>query len=162
MTITLTCNGRVLTVPEDMSVDLHTAESGRAYMSYERHALIVDEEGDLIVVIEGDLVVLEDLAEAKEVIDEYRANMLACFVCKDCTDNTSIMDEYYMVTDEIWAQAGMAPDGGMLCIGCLEARIGRQLTAADFPAYPVNHPAIFSQSERLAQRITCTEVKIAA
>jgi hypothetical protein len=31
-------------------------------------------------------------------------------------------------------------DGNFLCIGCLELRIGRQLTAADFTDCPVNVP----------------------
>jgi hypothetical protein len=34
----------------------------------------------------------------------------------------------------------MKPNGGgMLCIECLEKRIGRRLTAADFTDAPVNH-----------------------
>jgi len=46
-----------------------------------------------------------------------------------------------MVQDLVWIQAGMRwhavhDDGGgccgILCIGCLEHRIGRQLTPADF------------------------------
>jgi hypothetical protein len=28
---------------------------------------------------------------------------------------------------------------GFLCVGCLEKRLGRQLTAEDFPDYPINH-----------------------
>jgi hypothetical protein len=69
-----------------------------------------------------------------------------------------------MVHDGIWAQSG-APTrrvmdehttGCYLCIGCLELRIGRQLTAADFPDYPVNqvHPR---NTERLNQRLTAVE-----
>lgn len=47
----------------------------------------------------------------------------------------------YMVTDEVWAAAGMEPAGGWLCIPCLEARLGRPLTGYDFPAdIPLNHP----------------------
>jgi hypothetical protein len=38
--------------------------------------------------------------------------------------------EYYFVTDEIWKQAGAGK--GMLCIGCLEERLGRQLRFNDF------------------------------
>jgi hypothetical protein len=37
------------------------------------------------------------------------------------------------VADEVWAAAAMTALGGCLCIGCLENRIGRPLTAADFP-----------------------------
>jgi hypothetical protein len=45
--------------------------------------------------------------------------------------------EYYTVHDEIWAAAGM-PFEGFLCIGCLESRLGRTLTRADFDDAPVN------------------------
>jgi hypothetical protein len=41
--------------------------------------------------------------------------------------------EWYMVTDEIWAEAGMSDyNSGFLCIGCLEQRLGRTLTRDDF------------------------------
>lgn len=45
--------------------------------------------------------------------------------------------EVYMVRRKIWKQAGMEPWGGCLCIGCLEKRLGRQLTPRDFQK---NHP----------------------
>ena len=44
--------------------------------------------------------------------------------------------EYYMVRAEVWSAGGLA--SGFLCIGCLEARLGRVLTPSDFPALPVN------------------------
>jgi hypothetical protein len=43
-----------------------------------------------------------------------------------------------MVRDELWAAAGMTPDGGCLCIECLEARLGRQLDRSDFTDASVN------------------------
>jgi hypothetical protein len=46
--------------------------------------------------------------------------------------------EWYVVHDDLWAAAGMRKQGGCLCIGCLETRLGRQLTAADFGDAPVN------------------------
>jgi hypothetical protein len=76
------------------------------------------------------------------------------YLCKDCTKSTSKMDEYYMVKDEIWLEAGMEPDSGMLCIGCLEERIGRQLTNPDFKDLPINNPSFFDQSRRLKNRLT--------
>jgi hypothetical protein len=45
----------------------------------------------------------------------------------------------YMVHDHVWSDAGMDPDGGWLCVGCLEARLRRPLTGADFPELPLNH-----------------------
>jgi hypothetical protein len=46
----------------------------------------------------------------------------------------SAQSEVYMVHGHVWAKAGVAPYGGVLCIGCLEKRIGRELRPEDFPA----------------------------
>jgi hypothetical protein len=58
--------------------------------------------------------------------------------CVDCGIECLPVDErraeWYVVTKEVWAAAAMTPAGGCLCIGCLEARIGRQLAPTDFPA----------------------------
>ena len=40
--------------------------------------------------------------------------------------------EVYTVEPKVWEAAGMELMGGCLCIGCLEKRIGRTLTAKDF------------------------------
>lgn len=77
----------------------------------------------------------------------------AMFACVECKANTADLDEYYMVTDEIWAEVGMTPNGGMLCIGCLEDRLQRRLTRSDFPNYPVNSGPYFKRSERLRDRL---------
>lgn len=73
------------------------------------------------------------------------------FECMDCTVDTLAIDEYYMVTDGVWELAN-PQRCGMLCIGCLEKRLGRTLTAADFTAAPINH-GVFPYSERLAARL---------
>jgi hypothetical protein len=52
------------------------------------------------------------------------------FRCVDC----GVHCDYFMVSDELWAASGMAPNGGMLCLTDLERRIGRQLTLDDFTA----------------------------
>lgn len=45
----------------------------------------------------------------------------------------------YMVLDDVWCrEAGMLEYGSLLCLPCLQERIGRQLTLVDFPDYPVN------------------------
>jgi len=46
--------------------------------------------------------------------------------------------ELYMVHDRVWKRAGMAP--GCLCIGCLEARLGRSLGPRDFTSALINRP----------------------
>ena len=40
--------------------------------------------------------------------------------------------EVYTIKAKVWKAAGMEPMGGCLCIGCLEKRFGRTLTAKDF------------------------------
>jgi hypothetical protein len=69
------------------------------------------------------------------------------FHCVDCGKDTGSSGEYYMVADELWAETGLAPNGGMLCLVDLERRIGRRLTEDDFTA-------IFPQSwdEHVAAR----------
>jgi hypothetical protein len=54
-------------------------------------------------------------------------------LCIDC-GKTTLGGEYYMVSDDLWAASGIAPNGGMLCLACLERRIGRPLTIYDFTA----------------------------
>jgi len=69
-------------------------------------------------------------------------------LCPDC--RTELMPhtplgshdwQRYMVHDQVWADAGLEPHGGWFCIPCLETRLGRPLTGADFPAdLPINDP----------------------
>lgn len=74
------------------------------------------------------------------------------FDCGHCGENTLHLNEYYMVTDEVWNTA-WPMDRGMLCIGCLESLLGRQLTKDDFTDAPVNSPSIVNQSARLLERL---------
>jgi hypothetical protein len=46
----------------------------------------------------------------------------------------------YIVHDHVWKAAGMEPWGGVLCVGCIEQRIGRRLTPDDFDH---DHPFFF-------------------
>lgn len=55
--------------------------------------------------------------------------------CRDCAVDVGAIGEWFMVTDDVWP---LARDGGVLCVGCLECRIGRRLVARDFTAAPVN------------------------
>jgi hypothetical protein len=85
--------------------------------------------------------------------------------CVDCGVETLPADErraeWYMVTDHVWAATGMDEFDGCLCIGCLEARIGRPLTATDFTDCPVNdlsdkyrHKAFSWRTPRLVARLS--------
>lgn len=87
-----------------------------------------------------------------------KRGMIDC-PCHDCgadtlpTADDGPLAETYMVSDEVWSAAG-GPDevtperaavsggsGFFLCIGCLEARIGRRLVPDDFPDVPINDPS---------------------
>ena len=60
--------------------------------------------------------------------------------CNDCGVATTPDHgpwEWYMVHDSIWQAAGMKPRG-VLCIGCLEQRLDRQLVPQDFPDLRIN------------------------
>jgi hypothetical protein len=86
------------------------------------------------------------------------------FICLDCQSDTLRIDEYYMVQDAVWNHV-VSDDRGMLCVGCLETRLGRILTQADFVDAPINSGWIFSQSPRLKARLdslVCTLYPIMA
>lgn len=83
--------------------------------------------------------------------------------CDDCADDVTPYDDYgrpvdggwewYMVRSEIWESASR--EGGppsILCIGCLEDRIGRRLTPDDFADLGINQPG-WATSERLIDRL---------
>lgn len=54
------------------------------------------------------------------------------FLCKDCGKDTSVDDkDYYMVTNEVWEKYGFGRKKGMLCMDCLEERMGRKLQKKD-------------------------------
>lgn len=77
------------------------------------------------------------------------------FHCRDCGMCTNCGEEYYMVTDEVWYSVTTAMDtNGMLCIGCLEARYGKLLTARDFTDAPINDIAQMVGSLRIRARLT--------
>lgn len=79
------------------------------------------------------------------------------FHCEDCGECTHCIGEYYMVEDEVWYSAITArskPD--MLCLGCLEQRIGRLLTKDDFSDAPLNSLPYWTRSERFKLRLSST------
>lgn len=74
------------------------------------------------------------------------------FACLDCGKDTGRLGEHYYVHDEVWLSV-VADKTGMLCVGCLEKRLGRQLTAGDFPDVFINSPKFGLKSERLLDRL---------
>src|SRR5262245_7615595 len=87
--------------------------------------------------------------------------------CADCSLGTIRLGEWYMVHDHVWEQAwagrrkswqGRVPGTEILCIGCLERRIGRTLVASDFiPDVPANDPNKGNVSQRLHNRLTAID-----
>jgi hypothetical protein len=74
--------------------------------------------------------------------------------CHDCGGRAwTQLREDYIVHDDIWHQACtaepvMKDDCGLLCVGCIEQRLGRRLNSADFEAgVPLNVER--GKSERL-------------
>ena len=72
------------------------------------------------------------------------------FMCLDCRVDTGKIGEHYMLVDSTWRQAHDSAVG-MLCIGCIELRLGRRLVKADFNSSHVNN--IKNMSNRLVERI---------
>lgn len=78
--------------------------------------------------------------------------------CADCRVDTYVIGEYYMIDHKLWRHAwrkrrrpGAKP---ILCIGCVERRVGRTLMASDFIEAPVNNPRDPYMSERMRERVT--------
>ena len=58
---------------------------------------------------------------------------VSCTHCFDCGSD----DDWYMLRDEVWTATGMGKHGH-LCIACVEQRLGRLVTRADFTDASVN------------------------
>lgn len=79
--------------------------------------------------------------------------------CHDCGMDVAPCDpdgyavdgwEGYMVHDHVWEAAA---GEGHLCVGCLEARLGRRLVVQDFTDCPLNTDPDEPRSERLRGRL---------
>lgn len=62
-----------------------------------------------------------------------RAASATCLGCSGRNDS-------YQVHISVWRQAKMPPYSNSLCLGCLEARLGRRLAIEDFVDAPINRP----------------------
>lgn len=81
-----------------------------------------------------------------EEVSEFSMN------CQGCGVDTDKIDEYYMVQFDLWKI--FVPkefQRQVLCIGCLEGYLGRQLVSEDFIEAPVNYTS--DKSERLLNRM---------
>ena len=75
------------------------------------------------------------------------------FLCLDCGVDTGKISEFYFIKTELWLKL-VGTIKGMLCIGCLEKRLGRVLRKADFTEATINSPRFVSKSQRLMARLT--------
>ena len=55
-----------------------------------------------------------------------------------------------MITDGLWKSVA---DDGMLCIGCLEQRLARELRPEDFTRVPLNGVSALTGSARIQARL---------
>jgi hypothetical protein len=84
--------------------------------------------------------------------------------CCDCGAGAIQLGEWYDVRDAVWELAWRGRrkswhsirGQAVLCIGCLEQRIGRTLCAEDFTDAPVNWPG-GDISDRMRARLLATE-----
>ncbi|MFC9438609.1 hypothetical protein [Nocardia sp. NPDC057030] len=77
------------------------------------------------------------------------------FPCHECGVATAPIDgpdEWYTVHDSVWASAAAAADS-ILCVGCLESRLGRRLLPTDFVVAVLNQPGYGHHSPRLQSRL---------
>jgi hypothetical protein len=81
-------------------------------------------------------------------VDMKDPRLLTDANCHDCGHD---YDEYFMVRNDVWRASGL--HRGLLCVGCLEGRIGRQLHQQDFKDVETNRPGTFPQSLRLRTRL---------
>lgn len=66
------------------------------------------------------------------------------WTCKGCGKNCFLSEyDYYMIQDRLWNACGVGNE--MLCIECLQTRIGRKLTYKDFTNCPLNEKNTFVQ-----------------
>lgn len=74
--------------------------------------------------------------------------------CMDCGKDTQQIGEYYMLHNQVWYTIAAKTCGrGMLCLGCVESRLGRPLVSADFKrGVPINE-GFFPRSDRFLDRI---------
>lgn len=114
-----------------------------------------DRETDVYVPI-SERKETQGTAETKVVettthVYERTAEDRELFRCQGCNVDTLEIDEYYMVQFHIWKSAVPVKfQDHVLCIGCLEGYLGRELVSEDFIEAPVNY--FPSKSERLMNR----------
>lgn len=76
------------------------------------------------------------------------------FACQDCGHDVKQMGEMFMLKDDLWIHLVHGCEQGwanMLCVGCVEERLGRKLKPWDFTNAPLNF--LSPRSLRLRNRL---------
>lgn len=110
----------------------------------------------MVLEIHGGTV--EDLRDMVEAHDYYHSDEFkeaygdgSSAHCIDCGVHTVQIGEYYNVHDRIWEESG--GEDGLLCIGCLENRLGRMLVPDDFGYCLINWDPLYFRSARFFDRL---------
>lgn len=75
------------------------------------------------------------------------------WLCLDCGIDTGKIHEHYFINTNLWLRM-VGSKTGMLCVGCLEKRMGRKLKKSDFPSVHINNPKLYPVSARLLERLS--------
>jgi len=74
------------------------------------------------------------------------------FLCLDCKVDTGKIYEHYYLKDEVWLSV-VTTKIGMLCVHCIENRLGRLLHRNDFTICSINTAKHEPKSARLMNRL---------
>ncbi|QSM01148.1 hypothetical protein SEA_NANOSMITE_124 [Mycobacterium phage Nanosmite] len=77
------------------------------------------------------------------------------FLCADCGVDTGKINEFYFIRTDLWLSVMPSIDG-MLCVGCIEIRLGRRLVSTDFTNASINSLYHGRKSDRLVNRLRST------
>jgi hypothetical protein len=72
-------------------------------------------------------------------------------LCLDCSRDTLRSGDYYMLRDDVWREANPSVEG-MLCLDCLEKRLGRGVGWWDLSPAPINVHFLTERWRRVVQR----------
>lgn len=80
------------------------------------------------------------MTNRNDLIEDRRTKKeLNHWACKDCGKDTWVdLKDYYMVEDKTWDKYGLGKKCGMLCINCLEQRLGHKLGTHEITFCPLN------------------------
>ncbi len=76
------------------------------------------------------------------------------WLCVGCKEDTHL--EHFFVVNGVWFKVHNSKYG-MMCVGCMEARLGRKLNKNDFTSCYINQLNYGAKSDRLRDRLTREE-----